>query len=327
MSTSAYGNLVSLCKDISNLSAISGILSWDEQVMMPPGSASSRGQQKAALASVIHARSTSQELEHAISAAKKLQGLGEYEVANVRDAERNFRRAVGVPPELERKIAVHEVACVQMWVEARKQDDYPSFESSLREMVSLTKEKAAAMSEGDVYDTMVDTFERGMTAERLSQIFRQIEKPLGELLEEVLRAKKECKRDIHPALKGGDKWDVAQQAELSSEICKILGFNTDKGRIGKLALTLRCLLICIPLRISGPKMFTDLVVTVTFSCCVLYWQMCRCIRLLVVPALGMCVSRPATAKRNRLKVLWVLFMKLDMLCTSRDEMKSMTVCL
>lgn len=204
---------------------------------MPPGSASSRGQQKAALASVIHARSTSQELEQAIDAARKLQGLGEYEAANVRDAERNFQMAVGVPPELERKIAAHEVACVQTWVEARKRNDYPSFESSLREMLSLMKEKAAAMRQGSVYDTMIDIFERGMTAERLSQIFRQIEKPLGDLLEKVLKAKKECKREVHPALKGGDEWDVAKQAELSSEICKILGFDTNKGRIGKLVLT------------------------------------------------------------------------------------------
>lgn len=233
MSTAAYESLTALCKDISNLSAISGILSWDEQVMMPSGSASSRGQQKATLAAIIHAKSTAPELKQAINGAKALQGLGEYEAANVRDAERNFRRSVGVPPELERRMAVHEVACVQAWIEARKRDDYPSFESSLREMVALTREKAAAMDEGDVYDIMIDTFERGMTSSRLTDIFAQIEKPLGGILEKVLAAKEKCKREIHPALKGGDDWDVAKQAELSSEICKILGFNTDKGRIGK----------------------------------------------------------------------------------------------
>lgn len=231
MSATPYETLTSLCKDISDLSAVSGILTWDEQVMMPTGAAASRGAQKAALAAVIHAKSTSAELGDAIAAAKKVSDLGVYEAANVRDADRSYQKAVRVPAELERNIAQHEVACVQAWVAARKTDDFAAFAPSLEKMLALVKEKAAAVGDGELYDTMIDVFERGMTAERLTQIFGGIAAPLKQLLEKVLEMKDQCAREVHPALRGGEEWDVAKQAELSRDICKVLGFDLHHGRI------------------------------------------------------------------------------------------------
>lgn len=199
---------------------------------MPTGAAASRGAQKAALAAVIHAKSTSAELGDAIAAAKHVSDLGVYEAANVRDADRNYQKAVRVPAELERAIAEHEVACVQAWVAARKADDFAAFAPSLDKMLGLVKEKAAAIGDGQSYDTMIDVFERGMTAERLTEIFGGITAPLKQLLERVLEMKDQCKRQVHPALTGGEEWDVAKQAELSRDICKVLGFDMHHGRIG-----------------------------------------------------------------------------------------------
>lgn len=239
MSTAApksYETLSSLCRDISQISEVLGLLSWDEQVMMPSGSASSRGKQKAALTAVVHDKSTSSELHSAIEAAKSESHLlNEYQQAVVRDAERNYERAVGVPPELERQIAKHEVECVQAWVTSRNNNDFASFAPSLKQMLELSTRKAQHMRPGqDTYDTMIDMFERGMTAKRLGEIFDSIAKPLKDILTRTLEAKANCTRKVHPALTGGEDWGISKQETLCSDVSKAMGFDFDKGRIGML---------------------------------------------------------------------------------------------
>lgn len=202
---------------------------------MPPGAADARGRQKAALAAVVHAKATAPELEAAIAAARDAPGLGPFEAAAVRDAARNFRLASGVPPDLERAIAQHEVKSVQAWVAARKADDFDTYAPLLQEMLDLAKKKAQAMRPAESpYDTMIDVFERGMSADRLSEIFGQIASPLKQILERVLKEKEASGKKVHPALLGGDDWDVKRQAELSKEICQVLGFDMERGRIGEL---------------------------------------------------------------------------------------------
>lgn len=201
---------------------------------MPPGGAAARGRQKAALAAVIHARATDPTLEAAIKEARRVDGLGAFEKAVVRDAARNFQLAVGVPADLEKRIAEHQVTSVQQWVAARKEDDYEAFAPALEKMLVLAREKALAMREGEeAYDTMIDMFERGMSAKRLSEIFEQIAKPLKGILDRVLEMKDKCKRKVHPALVGGEEWDVSRQAALSKQISEVLGFDLQKGRLGK----------------------------------------------------------------------------------------------
>lgn len=49
-----YQNLCDKLREISTLGGISGLLQWDEAVMMPAGAAESRGRQKSVLAGVVY---------------------------------------------------------------------------------------------------------------------------------------------------------------------------------------------------------------------------------------------------------------------------------
>lgn len=233
----SYEHLTSLYKDISSLSEILGLLSWDEQVMMPSGASESRGKQKAVLSSIIHSKSTSDELKQAITNANTDKiNLNPYEQANVRDIQRQYQHSINVPSELEREIAIHESECVQQWVTARKNNDFNSFAPTLNKMFTLSKQKAISMNPDNadnVYDTMIDVFERGMSSDRLKEIFDGIEKPLKKILDQALNDKKNCKKIIHPALLGGAEWTIEKQESLCDEISKILGYDFSKGRLDK----------------------------------------------------------------------------------------------
>lgn len=54
MCTQDYEQLCDKLREISTLGGISGLLQWDEAVMMPAGAAESRGKQKSVLAGVVY---------------------------------------------------------------------------------------------------------------------------------------------------------------------------------------------------------------------------------------------------------------------------------
>lgn len=243
----SYQTLSSILKEIDNISSVLGVLGWDEQVMMPGGAAELRSAQKAAMTAIVHERRTSDQLKHAIAAAEKDMGLlNPYQHATVRDAARDFQREVRVSTDLEREIAAHEVIAVQKWAQARKNDDYASFIPALQKSIDLIRRKVQLQSpDMDPYDAMIDTHERGMTAARLEEIFDEIKQPLKDLLKRTMDAKAACKREIHSALRPGDKWTVEGQRNLCGDLCNALGFDLDKGRIGKyILLVFRSFVIC-----------------------------------------------------------------------------------
>ena len=73
---------------VSTGAGISGILSWDEMVMMPQGSAGSRAAQKSALAGVLHDRRTDPKIGELAASLAKAGDLGEWEAGVVREAAR-----------------------------------------------------------------------------------------------------------------------------------------------------------------------------------------------------------------------------------------------
>ena len=59
---SAYDKLMAHARDTKALSQIAGRLGWDQETMMPRGSASQRGAEMAAMESVLHARRSAPEV-------------------------------------------------------------------------------------------------------------------------------------------------------------------------------------------------------------------------------------------------------------------------
>lgn len=171
----------SLCerlREIERLSGISGLMGWDEQVMMPEGAADARNKQKAALAAVIYEKQTDPALGRLI---RELQddwafysSANRFELANVRDAARDYALQVGKSKEMAMREAELEGKGYSTWVKARKENDFASFKPVLEEIIALRKEVVKATRPNmNAYDGCIDMFERGMTVRtpRRRQIF------------------------------------------------------------------------------------------------------------------------------------------------------------
>eukprot|EP00629_Pelagomonadales_sp_RCC1024_P000531 CAMPEP_0119277994 /NCGR_PEP_ID=MMETSP1329-20130426/18268_1 /TAXON_ID=114041 /ORGANISM="Genus nov. species nov., Strain RCC1024" /LENGTH=521 /DNA_ID=CAMNT_0007278491 /DNA_START=166 /DNA_END=1728 /DNA_ORIENTATION=+ len=235
----AYETLKKELREVARLQEIEGILSYDEQVFMAPGSAASRAAQKEALAGMIHAKKTGESMRAAVDAVRGLALDDPRAAANCRDAVLDLDYAARKSKELAEREARLESECFVSWKGAREASDFSSFAPALTEMMSLKREVATAtrpeLCATEPYDGALDQFERGMTSERLDEIFGATRERLAPLLANVL-ARKKASPDAdapHPALAfdhPGWAGSAEAQAKLAERVAGDLGFDFEKGR-------------------------------------------------------------------------------------------------
>mmetsp|Transcript_39148 Transcript_39148/g.124614 ORF Transcript_39148/g.124614 Transcript_39148/m.124614 type:complete len:506 (-) Transcript_39148:129-1646(-) len=225
-----YTKLCEQLQEISTISGVTGLLAWDEQVMMPSGAAGVRAKQTSTLAGIIHEKSTDPALGATIEALlPALEGgdLSASEKAVIRDAHRNYTKATAVPKAMAQRIAELGSRGFQSWAKARAESDFSVFQPVLSEWVDVTREKCALVDPNTAaYDVCLDDFERGMTAARLDEVFGEVREGLVPLLAAIRAAPGGPSAE---ALAG--TFDTKAQAALCETIAKEMGFNTDRGRL------------------------------------------------------------------------------------------------
>jgi len=166
---SAYEQLMAYERVTQALGSVAGRTGWDQETMMPEGSAALRAEEMAALEEVLHARRTNPKLGDLLEAA---EGADDVSRANLRHIRRSYERSTKVPATLATEIARHTSKGQGIWAAARAADDFASFAPTLTEMIALKREEAACLAAGgDLYDALLDDYEPGITGADLQAMF------------------------------------------------------------------------------------------------------------------------------------------------------------
>eukprot|EP00242_Pyramimonas_sp_CCMP2087_P016560 CAMPEP_0198204252 /NCGR_PEP_ID=MMETSP1445-20131203/7647_1 /TAXON_ID=36898 /ORGANISM="Pyramimonas sp., Strain CCMP2087" /LENGTH=555 /DNA_ID=CAMNT_0043876041 /DNA_START=119 /DNA_END=1783 /DNA_ORIENTATION=+ len=227
-----YDTLCEKLQEISTLNGVSGLLGWDEQVMMPPGAAGVRSKQSSVLAGITFEKSSAPELGDILNRLNEdVQSKGEdftaTELAVIRDASRNYRKTTVLTKDIAQRSAELTSKGYQSWVKARQESDFSLFAPMLEDWVSLLKEKCALIDDSKpVYDVCLDDYERGLTAARLDEVFAQVKAGLVPLLDDIRTKGTAPDRSW---LDG--EFDVTAQANMCADIAKDMGFSTECGRL------------------------------------------------------------------------------------------------
>ena len=126
--------------ELADLGAIFGLLFWDQNTMMPPGGARPRGDQLAALTTVVHERATDPELGRLLDALEPwAAGLDpdSREARIVRWARRDFEKTVRVPADLAAEMSRAKALGQQAWEAARAAADFGLFRDALARHIEL----------------------------------------------------------------------------------------------------------------------------------------------------------------------------------------------
>ncbi|CAL5221981.1 g4264 [Coccomyxa viridis] len=224
-----YESLCEKLKEMSTLGGISGLLGWDEMVMMPEGAAACRAAQKSVMAGIMYDKQTDPELGQLLDelSSNGSVGFDPFQQAVIREAQRDWVRTTKIPKRIAKRRAELESEGYQAWTTARGESNFAKFAPVLEEWVSLIKETSALIDPSrSPYDVALEEFEKGMTSARIDEIFTQVKEGLVPLLKQI--REKGTPPDTS-VLQG--TFDTKSQADLCNSIAKELGFDLDKGRL------------------------------------------------------------------------------------------------
>jgi carboxypeptidase Taq len=172
--------------ELLTLDNVIGALEWDEETDLPSGAHGERGEQIAALETIRHSRLVDDALGDLIE-----------EVAATCGDDPNWMREIEIlrdlrageltlPEDLVRRFAEARSLSQGAWEEAREANDFSILAPALAETLRLARETAlASVPDRDLYDTMLDEHEPGMTRARLDPALRDLGARLTPMVHEA----------------------------------------------------------------------------------------------------------------------------------------------
>ena len=169
----AYESLMVKQKDIETIGQISGLLGWDQEVMMPPKAAPLRAEQMAWLSKTRHRLMIDPEMGELLAQAEKEDdGTDSVRSGNLRLMRDTYDKATKQSSEFVERMARHKSKSIISWTEAREKNDFSIFRDDLATMIDLVRELAELLGyENEKYDALLDLYESGLTVARLDPLF------------------------------------------------------------------------------------------------------------------------------------------------------------
>ena len=213
-------------KQTAALGQVAGLLSWDQEAMMPERGAAQRSEQAGAMASVLHARHADPQIADWLAAIDR-ETLSPFDRRNCDEAERAYDRATKIPARLAQEIAKASSEGQRTWAAAREGKDFKAFAPALERNIALKREKAGclAASGGDLYDALLDDYEPGATTAELVPLFDEMRPGL------VALRKKIAEKPMPEPFAG--HFPADRQMALAKKVAERIGYDFSAGRIDK----------------------------------------------------------------------------------------------
>lgn len=217
-------NLLEHLKKTAALGQVAGLVSWDQETMMPEKGAAQRAEQTGVLAGLLHQLNTDTRIPEWIEEAEG-GDLSEADKANIREAKRSYEQATKVPEELAQTIAKASAEGQMIWAKAREAGDFQMFAPALGKLVELKREEANCLSNGEQspYDALLDQFEPGARTQRLLPLLEGMREPLVALRERISHEPKPKAFEGH--------YPAQNQLQLAHIVAKQMGYDFAAGRI------------------------------------------------------------------------------------------------
>lgn len=233
MSSSKITNYLLLEKhfsQISNLSNMLSIISWDYAVYMPKLSATTRQEELTTLSSIIHKKIASTKTDDLIKGAEdESHDLNEWQKGNLREISRQFTHANCVSDKLQEMYTKACSACEFVWRGARANDDYEILKPYLKDVVQLTREVSAAKSFAlnvSKYDALIDIYEPSSNSATLDKTYSSLRDQLPDLIAKIIE-----KQKSEILLPITEKVDISTQKAIGKRIMEAMGFDFNQGRL------------------------------------------------------------------------------------------------
>ncbi|MFB6091953.1 MAG: carboxypeptidase M32 [Haloquadratum sp.] len=223
----AYEELLDEYRRVANVRNARGLLSWDQQVMMPEAGTPARSQQLSTLSSLSHDLLTDDAVGEALDDLERAS-LTDERAAVVREIRRQYDRAAAVPRDLVEEISTTASEALPAWKEAKAEDDFESFVPYLRTHVDLKREYAEHVDpDCDPYEVLFADFEPCLSLERAESILETMRETLVPMIAEIRASEADLATD---AFTSQGTYPAADQEDLCRDVLSTLGYPWERGR-------------------------------------------------------------------------------------------------
>lgn len=223
-----YASFESEIARINDVLCAVNLLTWDARTMMPPGGVDARGKQIATLVGLARDLATGDSLQRAIEDARselKHAAPGDRRKLAVEQAAGAIGTLSRIPAKLVSDAAELKTIAQAAWSKARAANDFAAFAPMLERTMEMQREIAAAIGYAEhPYDSLVGTYEPGMSWSRLRKLYGELRDGLLPLLARAKEAK--VRSEILDRA-----YPVEKQRAFSSLISSRFGYDFNRGRL------------------------------------------------------------------------------------------------
>ena len=228
--TDAYEQLCQHLRHNALLSATHALLGWDERTLLPIAAGEYRAEQIAYLAGLLHQRQTDprlgewlDELIDSPQAADPHSDTG----ATIRQLRRGYNKQLKLPQSLVEELSRTAVLGQQAWVEARRDDNFHSFQPVLTKIVELKRQQAEAIGYDQCpYDALLDDFEQGEHTANVTRVLAALRQELIPLVSAIADSGNQADPKILRR-----KFPVEAQESFGKHAAGQIGFDFQRGRL------------------------------------------------------------------------------------------------
>jgi len=218
----AYKQLNIKAADLHHSAAL---LEWDQEVYMPPKSASFRAGQLATLASMAHELLTADAYGAQLQQLLASNQLSPDELANVQLSWYDYQKNCKLPSAFVQELSEQTSRSFHAWISARKANDFNLFAPELHKMVELKKQQADLYGfNHHPYNALLDDYEMGATVHMLDAIFLEVKKELNPILKSIYAAPQVNDAFLFQHFPKSKQWD------FSIQVLTDMGYDFDAGR-------------------------------------------------------------------------------------------------
>ncbi len=226
----AYEELTRKVKEEAVLASCVEVLGWDEETYIPAAGVAHRAEQQALLAGLLHDRATDPrlgELFAALEGSDLVADPASAEAVNVRELRRLYDRAIRLPRSLVEELARITSIAQREWVTAYERSDWSLFQPWVEKVVKLKRAEAAALRpDHDLYETMLDEYEPGMTVRQVAALFDALRGELVELVGAIAASPRRANLSILHR-----PYPLDRQRQFGEIAAAAVGFDFRRGRL------------------------------------------------------------------------------------------------
>ena len=214
-------------KEVDILGQASAMLGWDQQTYMPKKGIASRAEQCALLDTLIHQKFTDKKFFAAVKKCKtKKLPFDKKRMIEIlyKDISKSRKLPSAFVEELSRTTALAHTA----WEEAREKSNFILFKPHLEKIVRLKHQQSRYIKmKGHPYNSLLDDYEEGMTAEKIKPAFEKLKRGIRELLYRIESSSRY--RQQRPL----NLPKIPQEAQLAvcKEVAQRMGLQDDVSRM------------------------------------------------------------------------------------------------